>query len=427
MKTKQISKWFEPAQHIDNEQHATIIGGGIAGSQIAWHLAEHGWQVTLIERHAQLATEASGNKAGAITPKMTAQASLGETFYSQCFLYIHQQLQTLRNQGYKFAWESCGALQLNHNKRELKRWLALKQRNFSDDFLQCLDAKEASTIAGIPLTIGASYFPKGGWVNPASLCRALCSHKNITTMLHTEAMQLEYKDQQWIIKDKSQQTLLSSNTVIIANGKDIQQFDLTKHLPFQAVLGQTTEAKAGLYTKQLKTVIGHEGYLTPQIDGQHIFGATFQREFSKVELTDKSSTINYQQLKKHLPNFAEDLGDCKNSHAAVRMTTPDRFPYVGAMPKRDFYNKHYADIGKGQHWKHYPKAEYHNGLFVFAGHASRGITTTGYCANYLASLINNEDLEIFPRKIKEALHVARFDIRRLKQGKTLEKTVAGKA
>ncbi|WVV48763.1 FAD-dependent oxidoreductase [Pseudomonas sp. NA13] len=38
-----------------------MIGGGLAGCASAASLAARGWQVTLLERHAGLAEEASGN------------------------------------------------------------------------------------------------------------------------------------------------------------------------------------------------------------------------------------------------------------------------------------------------------------------------------------------------------------------------------
>ena len=42
-----------------------VIGGGIAGASAAFHLAEHGRNVTLLER-GDIASEASGVNAGGI-------------------------------------------------------------------------------------------------------------------------------------------------------------------------------------------------------------------------------------------------------------------------------------------------------------------------------------------------------------------------
>jgi tRNA 5-methylaminomethyl-2-thiouridine biosynthesis bifunctional protein len=44
-------------------RRAVVIGAGLAGSSAAHRLCARGWQVTLIERHAQPAQEASGNLA----------------------------------------------------------------------------------------------------------------------------------------------------------------------------------------------------------------------------------------------------------------------------------------------------------------------------------------------------------------------------
>ncbi|MEI6228264.1 MAG: FAD-dependent oxidoreductase, partial [Methylophilaceae bacterium] len=42
-------------------KHAVIIGAGIAGCSTAYALAQRGIRITLIERNAEIANEASGN------------------------------------------------------------------------------------------------------------------------------------------------------------------------------------------------------------------------------------------------------------------------------------------------------------------------------------------------------------------------------
>ncbi len=49
-----------------------IIGGGLAGVQTAWFLLRDGHQVTLVERHGELAAEASFANGGLLTPSHAA-------------------------------------------------------------------------------------------------------------------------------------------------------------------------------------------------------------------------------------------------------------------------------------------------------------------------------------------------------------------
>ena len=59
--------WFaRPAAHA-GERQALVIGAGLAGCASAASLAARGWQVTVLERHAGVAEEASGNPQGCCT------------------------------------------------------------------------------------------------------------------------------------------------------------------------------------------------------------------------------------------------------------------------------------------------------------------------------------------------------------------------
>jgi tRNA 5-methylaminomethyl-2-thiouridine biosynthesis bifunctional protein len=391
--------WFARPEACQTRR-ATVVGGGVAGCQIAHSLALRGWNVTLLERHARLATEASGNRAGVLTPKMTAEPGWGETFYRQAFSYALQQIRGLEAAGHNIEWAQCGALQLAHEPREAARQQALRERGLPPDFIQILDAQAASEIAGIPLATGASYFPQAGWLNPASLCAALVAHPNIETRTLTTAAQP-----------------LPDEITIIASGREADQWAQTACLPMMPVMGQTTRASASTFSAQLKTTLGHEGYLTPAVEGQHIFGATFARKVREAVLDEGADTTNFQQLSEYLPELAHSLGKVESSHAAVRMTTPDRYPIVGPVPDAEFFQQAYAGLRHGKLKQAYPPARYQPGLFISAGYGSRGLATSGLCAELLAALITGEALPM-QETLYHNLHPARFLVRQIRRGCT---------
>ena len=419
----QKKPWFDYPSFNWQQKHAVIIGGGIAACQIAWHLCQKDWQITLIERHEKIATEASGNPVGVILPKMTSQTSIGEGFYTQCFDYTLSQLKTLKQQGKFVDWQQSGALQLTHNDRELKRWDALKQRSFSSTFLQLLDESETSQQAGIDLPYKSSYFPQAGWIKPESFCHALCNHPNCKIIVESEALSLSKVDHEWQVQNRNNALIAKAEAVIICAGKDLFSFKQSRFLPNMPVAGQTTFATAKGNSQNLKTVIGHEGYLTPAINNQHIFGATFERENSTPTLIPEADDKNREQLKKYLPDFYNELLSFKSAHTAVRMTTPDRFPYVGLLPDVDFYQTSYHDLHQGKQYKEYPPAKYQDGLFVLGGLGSRGLTTSGLCAKNLCDLLENKPQTSQLRhssQLLEYCHPARFLIKALKRNQTID-------
>ncbi len=484
MNSDQISQknpWFQYPVYCWNKKTVTIIGAGIAGSQIAWHLAKRDWQVTVIERHLKPAQEASGNLAGIISPKITAKPSLGEDFYLQCFQYTLNQLNGLNlknavettanvysteSKGFlenvdftrrmttnkakifqKFPylqhsshsryvstefsrlkntftktpnWNPVGVLQLAYNERDQARWEQLKERGFCAHTLQCLDSHAASQLANVAINYPAVYFPKAGWVEPKSFCQSLLNHKNITLITHTEAMdiQLGSNKQQWEVSDATGDKISVSEALIICSGKDLN-FTPIKDLPSVAIAGQTSLATCNQNEPLLKTVLDHEGYITPAINQKHqlLFGATYDLDSQDDSLTEEANQQNLDKLRKHLPELADSLSSIsfpKSGHAAIRKVTPDRLPYLGAVPDISAYQEDYADLHHGKHWKHYPKASYYPKLFISAAYGSRGLTTSALCAEILACIMNNETIPV-KKSLLDALHPARFCIRELKR------------
>lgn len=431
----QSPAWFRYPTFSWQEKQAVVIGAGIAGCQMTWHLVQQGWQVTLIDREKKIAQQASGNPAGIISAKMTAQASVGEDFYVACFNYVIQQLDCLKKHHQGLDWHACGLLQLAHNTREQQRWQALKKRHFDKGFLQLVERQQSSHIAGMPLNYKSSYFPQAGWVNPVSFCETLLADcgASCTVILENDVVSLARTQGSWHVFNSQHQAIAASKVLIITSGKDLNQFPQTNHLPSMPVAGQTSIAPTNAFAGQLKTTIGHQGYLTPasKNTAKLSFGASFERHNTHAEKNAKTDQINLQQLKKYLPELAASFTEVNSAHAAVRMTTPDRFPYVGGLADREFYTKNYHDLHHGKQYKEYPNAQYLDGLFVLAGLGSRGLSSSGLCAKVLCDLLENKALGEHQHAsqnqhayqqmdqhqlIQEYCHPARYLLKDLKRG-----------
>ena len=432
--------WFRYPRFNGRQQRAVIIGAGIAGCQLSWHLGNAGWQVTVIERAGEISNGASGNPAGVVSPKMTAQHGPGEHFYRQAFSYAIAQLARLKAEITDLPWHPCGMLQLTHDERETKRWDALRQR---DDLslpggkrlLQCVDAAQASTIAGIACPNSATYFPQAGWLSPRGLCEALLADCPCDLRLNTAVGDIRPIEQTgnegmggWRVFDNNNHLIAVADSVIFANGHAANTSPQTQHIPMTGVLGQSSLLDAQPATEKLRCVIGHQGYLTPafqlssspaqQSSPVHALGASYQRHFNSDAINSTVDQENRDQLQRHLPRFLTADAKVSPGHAAIRATTPDRFPIAGGLPNVNSYQQHYAWLRHGmQHLRTgIPAAEYLPGLFILSGLGSRGLSTSGFCADLLSRLIT-DDIRPEDETWLERLHPARFLIKSLKTGR----------
>ena len=116
---------------------------------------------------------------------------------------------------------------------------------------------------------------------------------------------------------------------------------------------------------------------------------------------------------------ADSFEEVNSAHVAIRMTTPDRFPYVGGLADTLFYTENYHDIHQGKQYKEYPNAKYIEGLFVLGGLGSRGLTTSGLCAKVLTDILSNglNNNKSDNYELQQNCHPARFIIKGLKRNK----------
>ncbi|MEO5704000.1 MAG: FAD-dependent oxidoreductase [Candidatus Limnocylindrales bacterium] len=157
-------------------QHAraVIIGGGVGGTSIAYHLTELGWNDIVLVDRAELTSGSTFHSAG-LVGQLRSSTTLTRMMMYGADLYRRLTAET----GVDVSWHEVGSLRLASTKEryeELRR-----QAGWAKTFglpLELISAEEAQakfplmTIDGV---LGAVWLPTDGWLDPSGLAQALAA------------------------------------------------------------------------------------------------------------------------------------------------------------------------------------------------------------------------------------------------------------
>ncbi len=332
---------------------AIVIGGGLAGTSAANALARHGFDVTLIERHAQLAAEASGNPAAILKPYLAKEWAAQTMLYNQAFYFTRNKAKKSQ------LFHEIGAVQLDEEPRHLGLGLPAFQA-------QLLNKEETSARIGLMVKKGGVYQPEAGWLSPVRFCQNMAQHPNIKMVLEVEALQLKQIGNIWRVNDK-----FEASYVIIANAKDALSFAPTSYLPLIPMRGQISIFKRD---RPLNCIVNYGGYALPHED-YITLGATYDRRDMEAEIREEDHVKN---ISEYNDVFVDSITEKPiGGRVAWRTTTPSKRPIVGAMGR---------------------------GLYVSLGLASRGALLAPYMAEQIVAEITGAP-HILQKSIKRVLSV----------------------
>ncbi|WP_260955289.1 bifunctional tRNA (5-methylaminomethyl-2-thiouridine)(34)-methyltransferase MnmD/FAD-dependent 5-carboxymethylaminomethyl-2-thiouridine(34) oxidoreductase MnmC [Pseudomonas citri] len=409
--------WYARPLRPTDERRALVIGGGLAGCASAASLAARGWQVTLLERHAGLAEEASGNPQGVLYLKLSAHGTALSQMILSGFGHTRRLLGHLQR---GVDWDACGVLQLAFTSKEAERQAQLAEA-FPADLLHILDQAAAQARAGIGLACGGLFYPEGGWVHPPALCRWQASSPTIDVQTHHEVLTLRRMENQWQAWD-GERCLASAPVAILASAAEIKRFDTAADLPLKRIRGQITRLPQTRRSQSLATVVCAEGYVAPPRLGEHTLGASFDFNSDDLTPTAAEHAGNLQMLEE----ISEDLVDRLDARtldpqhlegrAAFRCTSPDYLPIVGPLADHQAFTEAYAALGKDARQVPDVPCPWLDGLYINSGHGSRGLITAPLSGELIAAWLENEPLPL-PRSVAEACHPNRFALRGVIRGK----------
>lgn len=381
------------------ERRAIVIGAGVAGAAACERLAARGWKVTLIERHAQPASAASGNLAGIFMPLLSKDDNIATRLTRAAYLYSLRRWKELGGIGAAIEGAQSGVLHLARDgaHAQVQRQIAASGL-YPREFARWLEAPEASAMLGAPAPDGGWWFAQGGWARPSSVCAAMLDACGtlLTRRFSSSALRLERGDQEWLVHDADGALIAAAPTVILAAGTGAVDFEQAAGLPLDAVRGQVTHLAEGSLPS-LPFVVCREAYMTPAYQGVVCVGATYA--------ADADSSLRMDSQHDNIAKIA-DILDLSPFEAPLagrtgfRCMAPDRLPLAGALPDPGV-------PGRRERLRDVPRWP---GLFGLLGYASRGLIWAPLAAELLACQLEGEPLPL-ESQLAAALDPARFLLR----------------
>lgn len=391
--------WHASIHKPINDKTALIIGAGLAGCYLASALAHRHWKVILLDAENTIASGASGNQHAILYPKLSSFYSPLNAFMLTTYLFAIRAYKKLLKKDY--FGELSGILQLAYNDKEqhiqdnLAAWLA----NYPE-LGRLVDAKEASTLAGINVHQGGLYMPHSGWIDSKALCATLINHPAIQVTMTTKATILNYDHGKWQVANHA------ATVAIIANGFQANTFEQTKHIPLKSIRGQMTSIAANQHSLTLARPLCAEAHIIPARHGLHGLGATYHSGITDDACTLEDDTRNLGKLSS-LATEPIWSNEVKDHWAGIRAATPDYLPFVGPVTNALEFKQQFSGLSSNaKRWIPAASVVY-EGLYLFAGFGSRGLTTIPLGAEWLAATINNEP-SMLPRAMVQSLSPARF-------------------
>ena len=408
--------WYRISKTKTRRKEAAIIGAGLAGCSTAFSLARKGWQVTLVEAAPGTANGASGNHQGVLQPRLTAEKSVHAQFYLHALLYANRQfgqLQQIRDIG----WHADGIIRLpDSNRTGLRKLLNSPEDFYSHKVLTALTAQQASDLAGLPLTGDALFLSYGGWIRPAELCQSYLdsiADGQLQLIKQQAVTSLNPVHDQWqLLTDNN--IIHQAPVVILCNSHSAGSYAQTHFLPLIPVRGQLTSSPCNSTSSRLLRAVVAEKYICPADNNSHSIGASYQNKVTDTSISTEENRENLQGIHSAFASPDKLMLTADGARASVRCNSADYFPVIGAAPDYQNFIKVYSALKRNAGAQMSQSANYHPGLFVNSAHGSYGLASCPLGAEYLASLINNENLPL-TRTMADSLSPARFIIRELKK------------
>ena len=160
---------------VPSQAKVVIVGGGVMGCGLAYHLAHEGWSDVVLLEKAELTSGSTWHAAGQITHS-TSSFSLGKCVDYNIGLYSGA---LEKETGHNVTWHGCGSFRLAYEADEmdwLRHTLSVgRSLGFNIELVDPAFIATKHPYYNLDGVIGALYTPDDGHVDPSGVTQAMAT------------------------------------------------------------------------------------------------------------------------------------------------------------------------------------------------------------------------------------------------------------
>ncbi len=404
-----------------DDDPVVIVGAGLAGCALARALAESGRASLLIERGADIATDASGNAAGLFHGVVHAADGRHARFHRAAAFAAREAVAHARVR-HGVSGSTDGLLRIEPGAALDGSSLQsiIDRLGLPSDYVRALSAEAASALAGVSLSAPAWHYAHGGWVDPRALARSWLADAapHVELRLSYAVDALRRIDDRWALVDVEGRTVATTATLVLCTASGTLDRPGMVPWPVRRQRGQVSSVAVVDVSPGAapRLPIAGSGYVLPEVGGRVWFGATSQWHDEDGTVRDRDHLENIERWRRLVGATSAPTLDRLSGRTSWRWVSGDRLPIIGAVPAASV-----EVFATGERGAPSPRLDQPRfiarapGLFVFAALGSRGIASASLGARLLAATIIGAPQQVEADLI-DAVDPARFISRQFRRG-----------
>ncbi len=175
---------------------AVIIGGGVGGTSIAYHLANRGWTDVVLVDRAELTSGSTFHSAG-----LVGQLRPSVTLTRMMMDGVDQYRRLAEATGVDPSWHEVGSLRLassSERLEELHRQVGWARTfGLPIELVSAAEARDRFPLMSTDGVLAAVWLPTDGWLDPSGLAQAFAAGARaagVTIRTHTRVVGIDVVD-----------------------------------------------------------------------------------------------------------------------------------------------------------------------------------------------------------------------------------------